>query len=43
MHRDIKPGNVLMFADGGIKVSDLGAMKLLKHSRATALSKQGTW
>jgi serine/threonine protein kinase len=42
LHRDIKPGNILII-DDEIKISDLGTVKHVEHSRATVLSKKGTW
>jgi serine/threonine protein kinase/Tol biopolymer transport system component len=35
VHRDVKPGNVIVAPDGGVKLVDFGIAKLADHSRIT--------
>jgi hypothetical protein len=36
VHRDIKPGNILIMEDGGLRLSDFGLVKNLRPSEETA-------
>ena len=42
LHRDIKPGNILMSNDGVVKLADFGIAKQLDNTASLALSFVGT-
>jgi eukaryotic-like serine/threonine-protein kinase len=42
VHRDVKPGNVLMTRDGGVKVADFGIARALTDSTDQNLTKTGS-
>ncbi len=42
LHRDIKPGNLLMSNDGVVKLADFGIAKQLENTASLALSFVGT-
>ena len=44
LHRDIKPGNVIVTGKGAVKVLDFGIAKLVRHdnTQATTLTEVGT-
>ena len=42
VHRDVKPGNVLITRDGGVKVADFGIARALTDSTDQNLTKTGS-
>jgi eukaryotic-like serine/threonine-protein kinase len=42
VHRDVKPGNVLLTRDGGVKVADFGIARALSDSSDQNLTKTGS-
>lgn len=42
VHRDVKPDNVMVTADGGVKVMDFGTAKLLQQSNVQQLTMLGS-
>jgi serine/threonine-protein kinase len=42
VHRDVKPGNVLITRDGGVKVADFGIARALSDSSDANLTKTGS-
>ena len=42
VHRDVKPGNVLITRDGGVKVADFGIARALSDSTDQNLTKTGS-
>jgi serine/threonine-protein kinase len=42
VHRDVKPGNVLLTRDGGVKVADFGIARALSDSTDQNLTKTGS-
>lgn len=42
VHRDVKPGNVMLTPDGGIRVMDFGTAKLLHRSNVQQLTMMGS-
>src|SRR5690606_16634381 len=42
VHRDVKPGNVLLTRDGGVKVADFGIARALSDSTDQSLTKTGS-
>ena len=43
LHRDIKPGNVLLNSRGQVKLSDFGISRELEDSQAMATTSAGTF
>ncbi len=42
VHRDLKPGNVMLTSSGGVKLSDFGISKQLEDTMALAMTQVGT-